>query len=193
MFTLAICNRRLSKAAAVYVQATKSWKLVKNFSEEETAACSGDAHLEVLSSVSRLDISPDELIELLRSVQTGVDLFCDHVVETDPNAKLYESAVCTAVSSMFTGCRCSAGYKKVDKRTIRVTHGTTAYTWNPDEGCWQFAPNSPDPDGSITVVGGKGNFMLSSNELTAMVCGYLDTFPLNSAGSFGVVYTMSCC
>ncbi len=193
MFTLAIRNKNLSPAAAVYVAETKSWKLVKNFCEEPTAYAFGSTRLEVVSSIVHLDISPAELGTLLTSIQTGVDLLCDYIVKTNPTAESYKHAVSAAVRDMFGGFRCSQAYTGTDAQTIQSTHGGTDYIWNPNTDTWQFRATDGTPDGTTKTINGSKNYHLDDIQLTTMVSAYLDVFPLNSSGSFGVVYTMACC
>ena len=193
MFTLALYNKNISPAAAVYSQSTNSWRLVKNFAEEPICEKPSNIKLTVASSVPHLDISPDELFTMLGTIQTGIDLLADHMLQTVPDMKGWLNAVPTAVAQMFQGFRTEKAYTGTAKHTLAVTHGGTSYYYNVDQREWQFSRDELGMDGEFRQVCGDHAYWMYTEEFCDMVAAYLNAFPINSSGVVGALYTMATC
>ena len=194
MFTIALYNKDLGPSAAVYVQDTKSWKFVKNFNEEPVCVKTSDIGLTVATSIPSLDISHEELFELLRNIEDGIALFCDSVVANHKDAKTYAAAVPSAVAKMFQGCRTSVPCKGIAAHTVALTHGGTRYVYNPVTHLWEFQSNSPVPDGTFEEIGAqRSRYRFGCSDFLHLVTSYLNTFPITSTGNVGTVYVMAAC
>ena len=169
MFTIALYNKALGPSAAVYVQDTKSWKFVKSFNEEPVCEKLSELGLNVASSIPNLNVSPEELFELLGNIEKGIALFCDSIVANNPEARNYASAVPDAVAKMFQG-------------------------YDPNTHAWAFQPNSPVPDGMFEEINvQRANYQFSCEEFVRLVTSYINTFPITSTGNVGTVYVMATC
>lgn len=194
MFTIALYNKALGPSAAVYVQDTKSWKFVKSFNEEPVCEKPSELGLNVASSIPNLNVSPEELFELLGNIEKGIALFCDSIVANNPEAQNYASAVPDAVAKMFQGCRTSTVYKGTTTHTVAVSHGGTRYVYDPNTHAWAFQPNSPVPDGMFEEINvQRANYQFSCEEFVRLVTSYINTFPITSTGNVGTVYVMATC
>lgn len=194
MFTIALYNKDIAPGAAVYVQDTKSWKFVKSFNEEPISERMSEVGIKVASSIPSLNVSPEELFELLGTIEKGLALYCDNAVAINAQAAQYAAAVPDAVRIMFQGCRTSTPHVGTGKHTVAVTHGGTRYVYNPDSGLWEFQPNSPVPDGMFEEINvQRSNYQFSCERFVALVLGYINTFPITSTGNIGTVYVMATC